>query len=213
MNLSELKSAWNEYDDKLKTVASINEKIIGSMIRERSGSRLSQIESLYRVSFVSNTIWVLIIAIAILTNPFDFDHPVQYAPMTLVGFCLVIFIGLSLKSYRELRQVDIHHASLDEALKKIIPIFEKPWKYIKRNIILMMMAAISFPLSFLPRAITSAGLWQALVYELTPMIAITLVIYFVSTKMGLFKERYAGKFKTDLEELRELKALSSELMG
>lgn len=211
MNLAELKSAWNAYDEKLKTVNSINEKIILSMIRERSGSRLSRIANLYRFSFVSNTAWILIIAIALFTNPFDFNHPVQYIPMAVVGLCLIILTRLSVKSYMELQKVNMYSASLEVSLKKIIRIFEKPWKHIKRSLILMMVAAISFPLPFLPRAIKSAGLWSALAYELTPVIVVALVVYFIGAKTGLFKERYAGKFKTDLDELRELRSMSTEL--
>ena len=127
MNLAELKSAWNEYDDKLKTVHSINDKIILSMIRERSKSRLSRIGNRYKLSFILNTIWILIIIAALLTNPFDFTHPVQYIPIATLGLCLVIFTGISVKSYRELLAVDIHSLSLEDSLTKIIRIFEKSW--------------------------------------------------------------------------------------
>lgn len=211
MNLAELKSAWHEYDVKLDAVNTLNDKIILSMIKERSSSRLSEIENIYRFTFVSNSVWVLIILAALLSNPFDFDHPVQYIPMAVVGLCLVILLLISIKSYRELKKVDIHRSTLEESLKKIIVIFEKPWKHIKQSIILMMVAAMSFPLSFLPRAIEAAGLWHALLYELTPIVVVAFVMYFISAKTGLFKERYAGKFRTDLEELKELKNMSAEL--
>lgn len=213
MNLTELKAVWGEYDDKLKAVNTISDKIILSMIRERSSSRLSRIENIYRFTFVSNTIWILLIIAAVLSNPFDFTHPAQYIPMVVVGLCLVIFLGISIRSYRKMKNVDIHHSSLAESLEKIIVIFEKPWKHIKQNIILMMVAATLFPFSFLPRAIEAAGLWPALVYELTPIVVVAVVIYFISLKTGLFKERYAGSFKNDLQELQELKSMSGELMS
>ena len=213
MNLTELKAAWHEYDDKLKAVNTISDKIILSMIRERSSSRLSTIENVYRFTFVSNTIWILLILASIASNPFDFTHPVQYIPMTVVGISLVIFLGISLRSYRDLKKVDIRNSPLAESLKQIIVIFEKPWKYIKQNIILMMVAASLFPLSFLPRAIEAAGLWSALLYELTPIVVVALVMYFISIKTGLFKERYAATFRNDLQDLEELKSMSSELMN
>jgi hypothetical protein len=213
MNIAELKSAWNEYDDKLRAVHSINDKIILSMIRERSKSRFSRIENMYRLSLILNTIWILIITATLLTNPFDFNHPAQYIPMIIVDLSLFIFSGISIISYLELRKVNLYRFSLEESLKKIIPIFEKPWKYIQRNTILIMAAATSFPLSFLPRAIETVGLWKALIYELSPIIVVVIVIYFISQKTGLLNERYASKFKTDLDELRELKAMSAELMN
>lgn len=213
MNLTELKTAWHEYDVKLKAVNTINEKIILSMIRERSSSRLSRIENIYRFTFVSNTIWVLLIMAAVLSNPFDFTHPAQYIPMVVVGFCLIVLLVLSIRSYRELKMVDMHHSSLGESLRKIIVIFERPWKHIKQNIVLMMVAATLFPLSFLPRAIEASGLWRGLAYELTPIVVVAVVIYFISLKTGLFKERYAGTFRNDLQELQELKSMSSELMS
>lgn len=211
MNLTELKTAWNEYDGKIKTVRNLNDKIVQSMIRERSGSRLSRIENLYRLSFVSNGIWILLIIAVLVGNPFDFTHPAQFIPVAMVGGCLIILTGMCLSSYLRLKKVDLYHQTVEESIRKIIPILENPWKYIRLNIAAMMLAALSFPLSFLPRAIQSVGIWQALVYELIPMIALAIVIYFIGFKGGLLSERYAGKFKADLSELEELKSISAEL--
>jgi hypothetical protein len=41
MNLEELKSAWQVFDKKIQSTQAINEKLIESMIRERSMSRVS----------------------------------------------------------------------------------------------------------------------------------------------------------------------------
>jgi hypothetical protein len=59
-------------------------------------------------------------------------------------------------------------------------IFEKSWKHINQNIVLMMVAATLVPLSFFARAIEAAGFWLALVYKPTSIVVVAFVIYFIS---------------------------------
>jgi hypothetical protein len=57
MNLDELKTVWKEYDKKLQSTKAIHERIIGSMITERSQFTWTQARRYYVFGFLSAAIW------------------------------------------------------------------------------------------------------------------------------------------------------------
>ncbi len=210
MDLAELKNAWNVYDRKLETTHAITDSTISSMIRARSLSRVSWIEKMYWISFVCNFLWISLSALVIKTNPFGFTFAWQHAPTLLLNLSLVALLLISINGYRSMKAIDINKSSLDGSLKRIILSLERPWKYLKWNIIAILLSAFLFPVSFLPVTIKALGLWQALVLLFASMSTVALVCL-VSAKLGLFKERYRALFYADLKELTELKSISSEL--
>jgi hypothetical protein len=211
MNLDELKTAWKAYDRRLQSTQALNEKIITSMISERSGLRFSKVRTRYVIGIVWMLICLAFSILVIMTNPFDYVHSMQYIPIGIFAGCLVILIGGLVKSYVGLKHIRITHNNVDESLKKIIAIYEKPKKFLYGTVVVFLFSqTVLFPLSFLPRNVEKMGLWTALVER---MIAISIgaLILFIAFKLGAFKERQAEKFKEDLNELQSLKAMSAEL--
>src|SRR5688572_18925329 len=130
MNLDELKTVWKAYDRKLQSTQALNEKIITSMISERSGSRFSNVRTRYVVGLIWMVICLAFSILVIITNPFDYVHSMQYIPTGIFAVCLVILIGGLIKAYVALKDIRITHNNVDESLKKIIAIYEKPKKFL-----------------------------------------------------------------------------------
>ena len=78
MNLEELKSAWQVYDQKLRSSQAINEKIIFSMIRERSNSRISSIKRDNMLLLLLMFLEFFFLIAVFAGNPFDFDYLWQF---------------------------------------------------------------------------------------------------------------------------------------
>lgn len=213
MNLDDLKTAWKEYDRKLQSTQVINEKIIVSMITERSGSRFSKVRRQYMLGFAWMFICLTFGILIILTNPFDYRYTFQYIPMILFAIGLIIIMGGMSQAYLALQKITITHNTIDEALKKIIAVYEKPKKFLHYTIVVFLFSQVFlFPLSFLPRSVETRGLWPALAECIIP-ISIAALMVFAAYKLGAFKERHVGKFREDLSELEALKAMSAELVN
>jgi hypothetical protein len=211
MNLDDLKSTWKVYDQRLQAAQTLNEKIIVSMITERSSTRFSTVKTQYVVGLA----WMLVCltaGIAILWgNPFDYRYKIQYIPTGIYTICLIIVLIDMVRSFIALRHIAIHHHTIDDSLKKIIAVYEKPRRFLKYILIIFLISqVVLFPLSFLPRNIETMGLWTALAERLIP-ISIAALLLFAAHKFGAFKDRHAKKFKTDLDELGELRKMSGEL--
>lgn len=212
MNLDELKTAWKEYDQKLVSTQKIQEKIIVSMITERSTSTWTKARRYYIFGFLSASVW-LMFSVAVLTgNPFDFRYSYQYIPMAIMAMCFLVFLILFIINYRALSAIPIHTATLTASLKSIIDHYDKPKKLLTGVLYTYLASAFIFPFSFIPTKIEREGIWSALGETMIP-IAISLAILIIAHKLGAFKERHKGKFQRDLNELQELKSLSAELQS
>lgn len=211
MNLDELKITWQSVDRRLQATRLINEKIIVSMITERSTVRFSTVRRQYIAGFVWMVICLGAGVAILLTNPFDYRFTIQYVPMGIFTVCLALLLIDMVRSFLALQRVTIHSKTISESLRQIIAIYERP-KRILRYVVLTFIFSqvVLFPLSFLPKTIESRGLWFALAERLIP-ISIALILLFVAHKLGAFKERNVLKFKDDLNELDELNKMSLEL--
>ncbi|MBC8033291.1 MAG: hypothetical protein H7Y03_04040 [Chitinophagaceae bacterium] len=211
MNLDEIKSVWKEYDLRLQMTQKINEKIIVSMIAERSTSRFVKARRNYIAGMTWMVICLLLGCAVLLGNPFDYYLTAQYIPIAIYCFCIAIFTGAMAHTYICLKKISISHNTLDISLKKIIGIYEKPKKFLKYALIVFLFTQVFlFPLSFLPKGIEKFGLWLALSERLIP-ISISFLMLYTANKLGAFKERNAENFKADLNELNELRAVAAEL--
>ncbi|HEX5026126.1 MAG TPA: hypothetical protein VFV68_12680, partial [Agriterribacter sp.] len=209
MNLDELKTVWQEYDRKLQSAQSVNERIINSMIRERSHSRLARLRRENSFLAALTLLWAFLFCAVLIGNPFDFRYVIQYVPTALLLFWAVASFSRLMIGYRILK-ADFEQPDLSRTLSKLIALYEKHNKSAGWVVLIMMLAGLLFSLSFLPAKIESAGLWPALGDTFAAM-AIAALLYFIAYKLGVFKDRYGNKFKQDLEELEELKSMSAEL--
>jgi hypothetical protein len=211
MNLDELKMVWLDYDRRLQSTQLINEKIIISMITERTSSRFLKVKRQYILGFTWMFICLCAGVLILASNPFDYQMPLQYVPIGIYTACIIILIIGMILAYNKLQKISIHHNTIDTALRKIISVYEKPKKFFTYTVIVFLFCqVVLFPLSFLPHHIGTMGLWTALGERLIP-IAISALLLLVAYHFGAFKERHAAKFKEDLNELEELKTMSNEL--
>lgn len=210
MNLEELKSAWQEYDTKLQSTQALNDRLINSIIKERSSSRLSRVKSQYVYGLFYMCGWIALGLAVLIGNPFDYTRKIEFLPIVIYCLCLLILVFLMLRSFRQLDSIEIAPDNLDNALKKIISFYEQPKQFSTWTLrIILFSSTILFPLSFLPRKIEKMGLWGGLIDTLIP-IAISATLVFIAHKFGAFKDRQEGKFRQDLEELNRLKGFLEE---
>src|SRR5688572_8010510 len=127
MNVEQIKMEWNRYNEKLSLSQQLSEKLIISMLKERSRSRLSAIRrsnSLYLLLMCL----VLILLIAILTgNPFDFDYSWQFIPYGVLMIGVVITILTLIQSIQSL-PADLNKSDLSSFLKQTVLAYDRKKK-------------------------------------------------------------------------------------
>jgi hypothetical protein len=209
MNLEEIKTEWLQYNQRLQNSQRLNEKIILSMLKERSKSRVSKIRRQHGIYMVLMVICFLFLAAILAGNPFDFKYKWQYIPYGFLTIGVLLAIVSLIKSIRSF-SININNVSLDVSLKKIIEAYEKNKKIERLFGILIITAGTLTAFSFLPNKLEHKALWPALA-ETAISIIITLSIYFIAFKSGAFKNRNKEDFENDLKEWNELKNITSEL--
>jgi len=211
MNVDELKTAWQSLDRKLHATKALNEKLITSIVTERSTSRFQTARKNYVIGFAWLTLCLAIGFAVLFGNPFDYQYTLQYIPIVIFCVGLIVISGWMMQSYIDLGRIKLDQANIRTALKDIVAIYERPQKLMRYVLwIFIFSQTIMFPLSFLPKSIDRLGLFPALAERVIP-IAIAVLILFVANKLGAFKERYGAKFKEDLNELDQLKTMVAEL--
>ena len=209
MNIDQLKTDWQRYNQKLELSQRLNEQLIHSMLKERSRSRIAKIRRdniLYMVLMMMN---LVILAAIFAGNPFDFKYLLQYIPygiLTIGVLMAMVSLFKSLQSFN----VNLNHVNLDAFLKKTIVELEKNRKMERWFGIIIVSAGVLTGLSFLPHKLQNKPLGQALI-ETAVSMGIAVGIYIIAFKLGAFKNRKKEGFENDLKELKELKALAAEL--
>ena len=214
MELDELKATWKQLDIKLQNTQLISNKIIVSMIRERSSSRLAKVKRRYLFLLLYLAIWLSVGVAVLAGNPFDYSMQLEFAPIFVYCACLSVLTLFLIKINIDLQNVEVNQDSISISIKKIISIIEKyenPNQFLsKARRLLLVSTTVLFPLSFLPRKIARVGLQAGLIDTLIPIL-ISAILVFVAYKLGAFKERNADRFKEYLTDLNELKGLSEQM--
>ena len=209
MNIDQLKTDWQRYNQKLELSKRLNEELIHSMLKERSRSRIAKIRRdniVYMILMMMN----LVILAAIFTgNPFDFKYALQYIPYGILAIGVLLAIVSLFKSLQSFN-VNLNHVNLDFFLKKTIAEFEKNRKMERWFGVIIVSAGVLTGLSFLPNKLQNKPPGQALIETAVSMV-LTVVIYIIAFKLEAFKNRKKEGFENDLKELNTLKAISSEL--
>lgn len=208
MNLEELKSAWQVYDRKLQASQAINEKLIFSMIRERSNSRVSRIKRENTLLLVVMLVEFFLLLAVFAGNPFDFKFLWQYVPFLFILLGNLMAINVLFRAYRMLR-TDSTDVNLRSFLENLIAGFEKNKKAESWFGVIMFVSGCLTIFSFLPHKLVTKSLSMAIVDTLIPLV-ISVVIYLIAYKMGAFNNQKAVAFKNDLNELEKLQ---QELQG
>ena len=161
MNIDQLKTDWQRYNQKLELSQRLNEQLIHSMLKERSRSRIAKIRRdniLYMVLMMMN---LVILAAIFAGNPFDFKYLLQYIPygiLTIGVLMAMVSLFKSLQSFN----VNLNHVNLDAFLKKTIVEFEKNRKMERWFGIIIVFAGVLTGLSFLPHKLQNKPLVHAL---------------------------------------------------
>ncbi len=202
MNLEELKSAWQVYDQKLQKSQTINEKIIFSMIRERSNSRISSIKRENALLLLLMFLEFFFLVAIFAGNPFDFDYLWQYVPFLFLLVGNLMAIVVLFKVYRMIKK-EITDANLSYFLQNLIDGYEKNKKAEGLFGAIMFVSGCLTVFSFLPHKLVNKTLSMAILDTLIPL-CICITIYFIAFKLGVFKNRKSEEFKKDLKELQQL---------
>lgn len=209
MELEELKTAWGMYDKRILSSQTITQKLIESMIKERSVSRVERLKKQYFGFFVLLIIEAGFMLAILFGNPFDFKYQVQFLPfLLLLTGIIVAFINLT-RYYEKISQ-PLTNKNIGTFLKSILDFYEKNKTYEKWFGLILLSIGFLVPLSFLPPKIEKYGILKGLLDTAIPM-AISLLLYFLAFKIGAFRKRHKENFKSDLEEYNELKEMSNEL--
>ena len=206
MNLEELKSAWQVYDQKLTFSQKINEKIVFSMIRERSNSRLSKMKRENSLLLLFMFFEFFVLLAVLIGNPFDFVYLWQYIPFIFLLIGNLMAIVMLFKVYKMIN-VDITGIDLSSFLIRLIQSYERNKKAEGWFGAIMFVSGCLTVFSFLPHKLAQKTLSLALLDTLIPLL-ICILIYYFAFKLGAFKNKKSKEFKKDLQELQEL---SSEL--
>ncbi len=206
MNLEELKSAWQVYDQKLTFSQKINEKIVFSMIRERSNSRLSKMKRENRLLMLFMFFEFFVLLAVFIGNPFDFVYLWQYIPFLFLLIGNLMAIVMLFKVYKMIN-VDITGIDLSSFLIQLIQSYERNKKAEGWFGAIMFVSGCLTIFSFLPNKLAQKTLSLALLDTLIPLL-ICILIYYIAFKLGAFKNKKSEEFKKDLQELQEF---SSEL--
>ncbi len=202
MNLEELKSAWQVYDRKLQASQTINEKLIFSMIRERSNSRVSRLKRDNTLLMLFMFLEIAFLVAVFAGNPFDFKFLWQYVPFLFILVGNLMGIIVLFRVYKMLK-TDITNTNLRSFLKNLIETFEKNKKAEGWFGAVMFVSGCLTVFSFLPHKLETKSLLMAIVDTLIPL-AISVILYLIAYKMGAFKNQKEIAFRQDLSELETL---------
>ena len=174
MELEELKTAWGMYDKKILSTQTITQKLIESMIKERSVSRVERLKKQYFGFFVLLIIEAGFMLAILFGNPFDFKYQIQFLPFLLLLMGIIVaFINLS-RYYVKINTVHISK-NIGAFLKDILDFYEKNKTYEKWFGLILFSIGFLVPLSFLPPKIEKYGIVKGLLDTAIPM-AISLLI-------------------------------------
>lgn len=205
MNLDELKTAWQQYDSRLASTEEINRKVIISMIRERSVSRIARIRRRYSELLYLFGFYSVILPFTLIGDPFDYTLAVQYVPPVLLIISCILMVIFLIKARAALRQTNLEKQNLQEALVQIIAVYVKYRTALKYTVRIVSISSILLVLSHILINIPQSGIWVAVVSVLLFCALLCYSYYYTGKdpKWRQLGEEEKG-FRADLEELKEL---------
>lgn len=210
MELETLKKSWERLDKRIKSAATLNQKLIESIISSRVSTTVGSIKRLYALFYVILAIEIIFLVALFIGNPFDFKYTLQFGPYVLLLAGVVIAFFNLLHIHKAINKLS-PGSRIDHYLTNIVSIYDRNKRFEKWfGVIFLSVGLLVVPVSVLPQKIERMGLIGAL-SEFAIMIAVTLIIYLLAFKLGAFKNRYRLKLEKDLQEWKTLKALSEDI--
>ncbi len=204
MTLDELKPLWQEYDRKIKNSSSVSEKLISSMISERSGQRFARFKKDIIFFLLLMIVWIVCFSAVIIGNPFDFLYAGAVHSVCIAPKLVCCYTRQASSTAYKLFRTNFNDPDLERSLQNLVRMYEKYGKTPSWVIFLMISAGLLFSFSFFAcqnhykRSMDCSR-------RIVTGIGNSLSYLFCSLQMGAFKDRYEDKFRNDLYELEELK--------
>ena len=149
MTLEELKTQWNTLDQNLLATRQFNEKMLRSMLTDRSSGTLAVMQSkIARIAIFFTALLVLFLAI-LAGNPFDYTHWLHYLPAILYLLVVTAALAAALKEYLFLRQVNLTGTDLRESLSSVISVHERYQRLAEKTWKLSLVAGFLLGISLL----------------------------------------------------------------
>lgn len=204
MNLDELKTAWQEYDSRLSATEEINQKVIVSMIRERSVSRIARIRRSYTGMICLFLFYVVCLTGCFFGNPFDYSFPAQYLPLAALTLSCVVMAVFLVRARIALKKISLDRQNLQEALLQVIAVYVKYRKSFKYTIIMTFCSSIMLSLSRIIVRIPESGI-SAAIFSILSFCAMLVFSYYYARKKPEWPnlgEEEKG-LRADIEELND----------
>lgn len=203
MNLDELKTAWREYDSRLVATEEINQKVIASMIRERSVSRIARIRRQYSVMIGLFLFYTICLGCCFFGNPFDFTSSAQFAPLKALMIIYIVIAILLFMARMALNKISLDKQNLHGALVQIIAVYARYRRILKRLVRAACFSSLLLSLSI--SKIPGYGIGTSVFSALLLCGVILFSFYYVGKKPeGASLGEEEKGFREDLEELKEL---------
>jgi hypothetical protein len=209
MELELLKKSWESMDKRMQNAATFNEKLVETIISSRAMTTVDKIKRLYSSFYVVLTLELLFLVALFFGNPFDFRYKIQYVPYALILVGVIIAFVNLIHIHKRISNLS-PGIRIDQYLKGIISIYDRNKRFEKWFGMIFLSVGLLVPFSFLPTKIDRLGLSGALI-DTGIMISVSLIIFLVAHKLGLFNNPHKDKLQKDLKEWGELKGLVSAM--
>lgn len=209
MELELLKKSWENIERRMQLTSAFNEQLVESIIASRVSTTVESIKRLYTSFYVVLVIEIIALMGVLLGNPFDFHYTLQYVPYgLLLSGVIVAFINLFniSRSIRNLSPVE----SIGNYIKGIVSIYERNKRFEKWFGIILFSIGLLVPFSFFPNKLQRMT-WQGALLDTAIMITITLALFILARKLGLFRNRHKEKLEKELVEWNNLRALANQI--
>jgi hypothetical protein len=204
MNLDELKSTWQTYDEKIRTTQQLSEKLVLTLIKDKSNGTLAKMTRQLRLVVLLFCGLIVFLVAAIVGNAFDFTNWVSYLPLGMYLVLAAYALFILLKEYRNIGSFSLTKGNLRESLQLLIRSHEQYFAAMGRIWQLCMLAGFLFGLSMILRKVDQYGLTKTLLF--LGIQALTVVLMYAAAKwvFHIFHDPHTTALKENLRELDEL---------
>ncbi|MBC7920122.1 MAG: hypothetical protein H7Z75_03445 [Ferruginibacter sp.] len=203
MNLDEMKTTWQAYDQRIAATHQLSERLVRSMMKDKSKGTLARMRQELRLVSVIFTAVIFFFSAVILGNAFDYTHWLEYIPTVLYMLLASTGLVLILGEYRQLRKVNLTKENLRESLRLVIRSHERFGAALGKVWKLCMGAGFLFGVSFVARTIPKYGWGKAFLFVGGQALLILLLYAVARWLFDAFQDPHTAQLKENLRELEE----------